>query len=205
MSMQTDFKEVFVDHYSRLCKFEKALIDWNKKFSFTSVPDAEIFERLIAPSAWLGMRYATEDIGTVADFGCGAGIPGAVMAIVDRRNKYLMLDSNRKKIGFIKHCLTIDGLYEREMVNPMAIRVATDTELPQINRLVSRAAGSMAEVMGLFHVKQSAGIVGTFFKGSDAEKETEELIVRYPDAKVETLSTPDWFCDLKLLQVFRAT
>ena len=69
-------------------------------------PRSGDFWPLIAPSAWLGKIYSQENIGRVADFGSGPGIPGLVMALVDSNNEYLLIESSGKKVGFMRNVIS---------------------------------------------------------------------------------------------------
>ncbi|MBF0635395.1 MAG: class I SAM-dependent methyltransferase, partial [Nitrospinae bacterium] len=108
---EIDFSSLFgPTAYQKLTAYVDIIAKWNRKISITSVPDSEVMQKLIAPSAWLGMLYAKEEIGVVADFGSGPGIPGIPMAIMDTRNRYLLVESGGKKCEFIRYCVGALGL-----------------------------------------------------------------------------------------------
>jgi len=178
------------------------LVAWNRKFALTSVPDDEIFDRLIAPSAWLGSRYVIEEIGAIVDFGSGPGVPGLAMALADPQNRYILMDSNQKKIGFIKHCLTIKDLYQANNVEARLLRVETGVYKEKFDRVVTRGTGSMLSTIKLWEGKVKAKGAFDFFKGSEPEAEIEELGTAIPTARVEELNTPGWFGHLKVLRVY---
>ena len=183
-----------------LQKFTRELIRRNRSFSLTKVHDAKVFRKLVAPSAWLGLEYGKEKIGVVADFGSGPGIPGLPMAIADRVNSYILIDSNGKKTAFARHCARVLlGLKER--VEVRHVRVTKFTETEPVDRLVTRAAGGMAGIVGLWKERVAAGGVADFFKGTDAESEIRELVDTFPDARVEYLDVPEWFEDLRVIRV----
>jgi len=188
-----------------LCKlegFRDELVRWNKKFSLTKVHDDLIFEKLIAPSAWLGARYAKENVGLVADFGCGPGIPGMPMSIADVNNRYLLVDSNGKKMGFVRHCVKVLKIVDGSRVEARVARITRETRLEQpVDRLVTRAAGDMKIVLKLWQGKAKPGAVADFFKGIDAGREIEDLKEAMPHAETEYLDTPDWFGELKIVRV----
>ncbi len=187
--------------YQKLIKFKDELVKWNKKFSLTSVPDDQIFDKLIAPSAWLGREYARESVGIVADYGTGPGIPGAVMAIVDKKNQYSLYDSNQKKIGFIRHCLSIPEITDKNDAKAFALRVTPELQIEPVDRLVTRATGDMKQVIGLWQGKVRQGGVADFFKGEDAEEEIEALIKSYPAATHQILESPHWFGKLRIVRI----
>lgn len=196
------YKELFSP--VTLCRLERLaeeLAKWNKKFSLTKVRDDKMLDRLIAPSAWLGLEYGREDIGLVADFGCGPGIPGLPMAIADGRNRYLLIDSNSKKTRFIDHCIKVVGLVNKDLAQAKSVRVTKKTPIGPVDRLVTRAAGSMLEVIELWQGKVKPGGAADFFKGLDAEREIDELLASRPEAQVERLAVPEWFEDLTVTRV----
>lgn len=197
------YKEVFPPALlCKLQKFSEELARWNRKFSFTKAHDDQIFEKLVAPSAWLGMRYAEEGkIGLVADFGCGPGIPGLPMAMADIGDRYLLIDANSKKIRFVKHCVAVLGLASAERVETRQVRLTGATPMAPVDRLVTRAAGDMLSVIGLWEGKVKPGGAADFFKGTDAREEAEALLAARPGARIERIKTPDWFKNLSVVRV----
>ncbi len=178
------------------------LVAWNQKFALTSVPDDEIFDLLIAPSAWLGSRYVIEEIGAIADFGSGPGVPGLAMALADPRNRYILIDSNQKKIGFIKHCLTVKDLYQANNVEARLLRVEPGVYKEKFDRVITRGAGSILSTIKLWKGKVKEGGAFDFFKGREVDAEIEELEAAIPGARVEELKTPGWFGHLRVLRVY---
>lgn len=196
-----DFTSLFGDvGYRKLIAYAEIIAKWNRKISLTSVPDSEVMQKLIAPSAWLGMLYAQEEIGVVADFGSGPGIPGIPMAIMDPGNHYLMVESGGKKCEFIRYCIGALGL-DRKKVSPLNIRLASASQVGPVGRLVSRAAGEMLETVELWKGKTAEGAAYDFFKGADAQEEFEQLKGKHPQAAMEMLEAPDWFENLKIARV----
>jgi len=192
------FEPVLLEKLFLLCD---RLIVWNRKFALTSVPDDQIFARLIAPSAWLGLKYAVEEIGTVADFGTGPGIPGLAMALADPRNRYILIDSNHKKIGFIKHCLNVKGLFETSNVEARQLRVDAGANREKFDRVVTRGTGSMLSTIKLWEGMINQKSVFDFFKGNGAEVEIEELNGTLSGVRVSELKTPGWFGHLGIIRV----
>ncbi|MBF0170319.1 MAG: class I SAM-dependent methyltransferase [Nitrospinae bacterium] len=183
------------DELARLVDFRETFIKWGRKFSFTAVKEGDIDRLLIAPSAWLGYAYRNDQTaGPVADFGCGAGIPGLVMALLHEA-PYLLIDSHTKKQGFISHYVLTRKLFH---VKQFDRRYRGEEDRPgDIARVVSRAAGSMGEVARLFPTVKEFD----FFKGSDAGEEGFQLMQERPGVTLLRLDTPDWFGDLSIIRV----
>lgn len=187
------------DELAALKKYQTLLTSWNKKFSFTATPDSNIFMSLIAPSAWLGKNYSESKNLAIADFGSGPGIPGLPMAIIDRDNRYILIESNGKKAGFMKKVVS-----ELKLANVTVLhgRFSPKTEIDPVDRIVSRAAGEIVEVLSLFAGKTNSGAEAYFFKGSDADEEIINLQTTDPAARCEVLKTPDWFGNLRVVNIF---
>ena len=185
----------------QLLAYQERLSRWNRKVSLTSVPDSEILLRLILPSAWLGLQYLKMEIGVVADFGTGAGIPGIPMAIIDSRNKYLLIDSSQKKSAFVRTCLSDREVISGKNLEMRTCRIGRGIWEEKVNAVVTRGAGTMLETVRLWEGKLAAPGFLDFFKGERMEQESAELEEAYPAARVETIAVPEWFGNLKLARI----
>ncbi len=175
-------------------KYESELKIWNRRFSLTSIPDEEIFIRLIAPSVWLALQLSQHPPGLIADFGSGPGIPGMPMALIDKSQKFLLIESNGKRAGFMRHAKTLLGL---SSVNLFHGRLTNKDQLQGVDLVVSRAAGEIVDVMGIL-----PGVShGIFFKGSDSGEEISNAREAYENVSINILKTPDWFGNLKVIEV----
>jgi len=184
-----------------LLAYQRKLSQWNQKISITSVPGSEMLIRLILPSAWLGLQYSTMEIGTIADFGTGGGIPGIPMAITDPGNKYLLVDANQKKSAFVKVCIADKEVNVHGNMEMLIERVHEEEWGEKVNGVVTRGAGTILETVRLWEGKLAAPGFLDFFKGEKADQEMEELGREYPDAKTEIIEVPEWFGNLKLLRI----
>ncbi len=199
---ESEYTDIFPEEIlAKLTLYTEKLKSWNKKFSFTSIPDDNIFDLLVAPSAWLGMRFSKENIGLIADYGTGPGIPGIPMALADRNNKYLLVDSNEKKIGFLRYCLTNKMLIETDKVEAELIRVQPGIWTRKVDRVVTRATGEISELIRLWKGKVSEGANIYLFKGEEALSELEDFAERNVKSKVEVMEVPEWFGNLKIIRI----
>ncbi|MDH4184497.1 MAG: 16S rRNA (guanine(527)-N(7))-methyltransferase RsmG [Nitrospinota bacterium] len=191
------------DQFSSLLEYQKKLQQWNRKFSLTSVDDEDIFQRLIAPSAWLGILYSEKDVGVVADFGSGAGVPGLPMAIVDSRNKYLLVDANEKKSAFLKVCMVDERINIHRNIAIRNERLAEGPWETKVGSVVSRGAGSLVEIARLWDGKVADAGRMDIYKGENWEREREELIREYPQYQAGRIEVPEWFENLQLIEIIR--
>lgn len=79
----------------------RLLQEWNRSYNLTAVRDPLLaVERhlldSLSISAWL-------QPGAALDAGSGAGLPGIPLAIMQPARRWLLLDSNGKKVRFLRH------------------------------------------------------------------------------------------------------
>lgn len=90
-----------------LMTFSRMIHETNQKFNLTGLKTLhDIIETLIIGSIepFVGIKVPR---GTVfADIGTGAGIPGIPLAIYSRDWRGILIDSNRKKISFVRSAIT---------------------------------------------------------------------------------------------------
>ena len=96
------------DKQSRLLDYLALLLKWNKFYNLTAVRDPEqmvsnhLLDSLsVLPHLWPG-RWL--------DVGCGAGLPGLVLAISKPEWQFSLLDSNSKKTSFVQQAIIELGI-----------------------------------------------------------------------------------------------
>ena len=83
-------------------KFVDMLVHWNEAFNLTAVRSVEeilVKHVLDSLSVREHVSYPLLDVGT------GGGFPGVVLAIVAPERSITLLDSNGKKVRFLKQCV----------------------------------------------------------------------------------------------------
>ena len=77
------------------------LVRWNKAYNLTAVTDPlEMVDRHVIDSLSLRPFLTGKEI---VDSGTGAGLPGLVLAIAEPQRHFVLVDSNGKKIRFLRH------------------------------------------------------------------------------------------------------
>lgn len=96
---------------SQLNKYIKFLISENKKYNLTSITEPkEIVKLHFLDSAGILLK---EDIkGKVIDIGTGAGFPGFIFKIINPDIDLTLVESNLKKVNFVKLLQIELDLYE---------------------------------------------------------------------------------------------
>lgn len=84
----------------RLLDYLNLLARWNRAYNLTAVrdPAAMVTRHLLDSLALLPHLSGCH----AADLGSGAGLPGLVLAIADRRREWLLVDANGKKARFLR-------------------------------------------------------------------------------------------------------
>ena len=127
----------------RLLQFVQLLIKWNRVYNLTSVrkPDdiiiRHILDSLVVVPYLRGRR--------VLDVGTGAGLPGIPLSLACPDSEFVLLDSNNKKIRFVRQAIADLGL---ENVTAEQTRVEDYRPAQPFDVVVSRAYSSLAEMHG---------------------------------------------------------
>ncbi|MDP1593062.1 MAG: 16S rRNA (guanine(527)-N(7))-methyltransferase RsmG [Gallionella sp.] len=92
----------------KLLDYLALLVKWNKVYNLTAIRDPQqmLSHHLLDSLAIIPYLGA----GRWLDVGCGAGLPGLVVAIVQPEWQFVLLDSNSKKTGFVQQAIIELGL-----------------------------------------------------------------------------------------------
>lgn len=135
-----------IDSESRkkLMNYLALLQKWNKVYNLTAIRDARqmvtshLLDSLaVVPHLWPG-RWL--------DVGCGAGLPGLVLAIVNPEWKFTLLDSNSKKTSFVQQVIIELGL---QNVSVQCARVEDLQVAEKFEGIISRAFAETADFVKL--------------------------------------------------------
>ncbi len=89
---------------NKLLIYANELINWNSKFNLTSIKEGmEVALKHIADSIIPLSNGVFERINQLADCGTGAGLPGIPLALAESNLKISLIESNGKKIKFLRH------------------------------------------------------------------------------------------------------
>ncbi len=118
----------------KLLEYLKLLQKWNKVYNLTAIRDAEqmISHHLLDSLAVLPYLWS----GSWLDVGCGAGLPGLVLAIARPDWQFTLLDSNSKKTSFVQQATIELGL---QNVRVICARVEEIQVSEKFDGIISRA------------------------------------------------------------------
>ncbi|MCH8552208.1 MAG: 16S rRNA (guanine(527)-N(7))-methyltransferase RsmG [Natronospirillum sp.] len=124
-----------------LLAFHAGLSKWNQAYNLTAVRDPlEMIHRHLLDSLAIVPFLSA---GTLLDVGTGAGLPGVVVAIVRPDIQVTCLDSNGKKIRFIRQMILELGL---KQVATTQARVESFTAEP-FSAITSRAFATLGDMV----------------------------------------------------------
>ncbi|MDR2901867.1 MAG: 16S rRNA (guanine(527)-N(7))-methyltransferase RsmG [Lactobacillales bacterium] len=158
-----------------LKKYEALLLKWQLKVNLISSKTIEeIWDRHILDSAQLYF-YLPKNAGSLIDLGSGAGFPGIVLALLNKKlkgplKKIILIESDLKKSIFLEEAarildLNINVVNKRiEQVNNIKADVITARALAPLEKLTAYA----------FPLLNKDGEC-LFLKGSQVDQEISEI------------------------------
>jgi 16S rRNA (guanine527-N7)-methyltransferase len=101
--------ELSQETQQQLMDYLKLMQKWNKVYNLTAIrnPDQMISHHLLDSLAVLPHLWP----GRWLDVGCGAGLPGLVLAIARPQWQFTLIDSNSKKTSFVQQATIELGLH----------------------------------------------------------------------------------------------
>jgi 16S rRNA (guanine527-N7)-methyltransferase len=128
----------------RLLQYLVLLLKWNQAYNLTAVRDPlEMVGRHLLDSLAV-LPYLTG--GRCLDMGTGAGLPGIPMAVMRPDMQFVLLDSNGKKIRFVRQVVLELGLKNVETVHE---RLENYRPARDFDMLISRALTSLTQMLAL--------------------------------------------------------
>ena len=152
----------------QLLYYLQQLLFWNKAYNLTAIKDDQqalikhIFDSLsIVPFL---------PAGDLLDIGTGAGLPAVIVAICQPQRTVTALDSNQKKIRFIKQITSELGL---KNLTPVASRIEAHAGSYQV--ITSRAFASLVDFVTHSQSKLADNGIICAMKGVEPVDEIQAL------------------------------
>lgn len=108
----------------------------------------------------------------ILDVGTGAGFPGLPLAIAEPQREFVLLDSNGRKIGFVRHAIALLGLGNASAVQSRAEHYAPGDGFDTV---IARALASTEKILEIAgHLLNQDGVL-LALKGKRPAAELERL------------------------------
>ena len=125
---------------ARLLGFLDLLARWNRRFNLTAIRDASAMVSHHLLDSLAVAPYLQGE--SVLDLGTGAGLPGLPLAIAEPSRRFWLLDSNGKKVRFVRQAVLELGLSN---VEPVQSRIESYRPGRKFSTIVVRAVASTPE------------------------------------------------------------
>jgi 16S rRNA (guanine527-N7)-methyltransferase len=177
--------EVSLEQQAKLLEYLELLHKWNGVFNLTAIRNREqmVSNHLLDSLAVLPYLWPQRWL----DVGCGAGLPGIVLAILRPEWSFTLLDSNSKKTGFVQQAVIELGLRN---VDVRCERVEQWNVDQKFDGIISRAFAEAAEFVGLTRHLLAEGGRWAAMKGAP-EQELARLPAEVMVEKVISLQVPE--------------
>ncbi|HET6434009.1 16S rRNA (guanine(527)-N(7))-methyltransferase RsmG [Dyella sp.] len=129
------------DAVARLLDYQALLERWNAAYNLTAVRDpAEMVTRHLLDSLAILPHVSGK---TLADLGTGPGLPGIVLALAAPGREILLVDSNGKKVRFLR-----EAIRSLKLEGVRAVQSRVEDVTGQFDCITARAFASFADMLG---------------------------------------------------------
>lgn len=171
------------DALGLLLKYQDALVLWNKAYNLTAIRDPK--EMLV--KHLLDSLSILKDLpaGRLLDVGTGGGMPGMIVALCQPERDCVLLDSNGKKIRFLKQFIA-----DLKLKNVIAIQTRVENEdsiqdLGKFDVVTSRAFASLSDFVAAARPYMHDSTVIAAMKGLVPTEEAEQLKTEFSCQVIE--------------------
>ncbi|ENX15674.1 ribosomal RNA small subunit methyltransferase G [Acinetobacter colistiniresistens] len=175
------------DSLTLLLKYQDALVLWNKAYNLTAIREPK--EMLV--KHLLDSLSILNDLpqGRLLDVGTGGGMPGMIIALCQPERSCVLLDSNGKKIRFLKQFIA-----DLKLKNVIAVQTRVENEdsigeLGQFDVITSRAFASLTDFVDAAQPYMHEQSIIAAMKGLVPADEVEQMKDEY-SCKIIELRVP---------------
>ena len=152
--------------------YQKELLQWNAKTNLISEKSAqEIVSRHFLDSL-TALQFIDNQRAQIIDIGSGAGFPGIPLKIARPNLQLYLMESNRKKVSFLKHIIRLLNLTETVVLHERAENLIKNNKWKDFfDVVISRAAFKLSEFLslGAFFLAPQGTLIA--LKGLDIDSE----------------------------------
>jgi 16S rRNA (guanine527-N7)-methyltransferase len=130
----------------QLCEYITLLDRWNKTYNLTAVRDPlEMITKHLLDSLVISPHLCGERI---LDMATGPGIPGIPLAIINPQRSFTLLDSNSKKIRFVRQAAMELGLNNVKAIHSRIEQLQPEISYDSITARAFTALPNMVKLSG---------------------------------------------------------
>ena len=181
----------------RLLDYQALLERWNAAYNLTAIRDpAEMVTRHLLDSLAI-LPYVQGE--TLADLGTGPGLPGIPLAIAAPGRQILLVDSNGKKVRFLREAiraLQLDGV--------RAVQSRVEDVEGTFDCITARAFASLADMLGWGGHLLAPGGVWLAMKGKAPDEELPGVPSGFAVRGIHSLAVPGLDAERSLVVLGRA-
>jgi len=168
----------------RYLRYIDLLLKWNRAYNLTAVrePEPVLYRHVLDSLSILPFVRS----GDCLDAGSGAGLPGLLLALARPADRWVLLDSNGKKVRFLEQAVMELGCRNVEAVQS---RIEDYRPPRRFSTIVSRALGSLEEFSETARLLADEGVL-LAMKGPDPEPEITADLRRRMQVEVRPLAVP---------------
>ncbi|AUF83258.1 16S rRNA (guanine(527)-N(7))-methyltransferase RsmG [Mesoplasma syrphidae] len=158
----------------QLNKYYEFLVKENSKYNLTRITNInEVFEKHFLDSLLFTENYPISN-QKIADIGTGPGFPGVVIKIFFPETKITLIESNNKKVNFLKQLINELNLTDIEITNERAEKFSLNN-IEKYDLVISRAVAYLDILLeiGVQMIKVNGHFIA--LKGPRAEEEINNL------------------------------
>jgi len=181
----------------RLLDYRELLERWNSAYNLTAVRDANemVSRHLLDSLAILPYVHGR----TLADLGTGPGLPGIPLTIAEPAREVLMVDSNGKKIRFLR-----EAIRSLKLVNAKALQSRVEDVEGTFECVTARAFASLADMLGWGGHLLAPGGVWLAMKGKHPAEELDGVPEGFRVDAIHALGVPGVDGERHLVVIRRA-
>jgi 16S rRNA (guanine527-N7)-methyltransferase len=152
--------------------YKNELLQWNTKTNLISETSSqEIITRHFLDSL-TAMQFIRKPRARIIDIGCGAGFPGLPLKIALPSLELYLLETNRKKVSFLKHIIRLLNLSEAFVLHDRVENIIkTGAWKEKFDILISRATFKLPELLpqGEYFIAPGGELIA--LKGPNVDEE----------------------------------
>ena len=168
----------------RLLDYQALLARWNATYNLTAIRDPlEMVSRHLVDSLAI-LPYVQGQ--TLADLGTGPGLPGIPLAIARPGLQVLLVDSNGKKVRFLR-----EAIRSLKLENVRAVQSRVEEVEGQFDCITARAFASLEDMLAWGgHLLTKDGI-WLAMKGRHPDEELPGVPAGFEVKAIHTLAVPE--------------